>query len=671
MSLTVSNSVYRLQRVHQRNNYGQFKTVTRRRINILNCEGVNKTENGKADKLEGPSTDLRILRDRLRQIGLPYWMSSEEKDSARLRLFGVLALTLGTTGVSVLFNFLGRDFFNALSEKNAELFTTQLFKYLGGFVIGIPVFVFRDFYQSKLVLEWREWMTKQFLEDYLDDRTFYRIQAGSLVDNPDQRIANDIRSFTDIALGLLVVLLNAVVDLVSFSGILYGIYPPLFVALIIYAVGGTVVSVLIGQKLVGLNFIQEATEADFRYSLVRLRENAESIAFYGGEDAEGTLVLQRFGAVVQNYMSLIIQSRNLQFFTSFYRFLIQLLPAAVVAPLYFSGKIEFGVINQSASAFNHILTDVSLIVYQFENLAAFSAVVDRLGEAYETLQCKGRFKSTAGTQKQVMEQRIQIHDLDAQSTLVKEPSVLLQVKDLSLLTPDYSKWLVKDLKFQVEQGKSVLIMGPSGAGKTSLLRAIAGIWDSGSGEIVRYGKPISCHVHDGEIMFVPQKPYVVLGTLRDQLLYPAWASSVDNNQPASRPKPQDSQLVDVLNRVRLEGLLSNEYNQNQTNPLDVEVDWDSMLSVGEQQRLAFARILLTKPKLVLMDESTSALDLNNEKILYSAIKEEGITVISVGHRNSLKQFHEMVLNVQPLQDGNGNNYWQLQTVDQSNSVQVG
>ncbi|XP_031283371.1 uncharacterized protein LOC116142056 [Pistacia vera] len=330
--------------------------------------------------------EIKTLFRRLWKVAAPYWYS-DDKVQARLQLASVFALTLATTGISVGFNFLGRDFYNALANKDQEQFTKQLLYYLGGFAGGIPFFVLRDYARETLALRWRSWMTKYYIDRYLTDQTFYRIQSQSIIDNPDQRIVDDLSSFTGTSLSFSLTLFNAAVDLISFSNILYGIYPPLFVVLLVYSIGGTAISVFLGKGLVNLNFLQEKKEADFRYGLVRVRENAESIAFYGGEENEMQLLLQRFKSAFENLTQLLISSRNLEFFTNGYRYLIQILPAAVVAPMYFSGKIEFGVINQSVSAFNHILGDFSLIVFQFQSISAFSAVIDRLGTKLLSLVC--------------------------------------------------------------------------------------------------------------------------------------------------------------------------------------------------------------------------------------------------------------------------------------------
>ena len=318
-------------------------------------------------------------------MATPFWVDESSAKGARLLLAGVVALTLGTTAISVGFNFLGRDFYNSIAEKQPDDFDRLLKSYVAAIAGAIPVFVMRDYYQSVLTLRWRAWMTERYVEKYLGDRNFYHIQTGGVIDNPDQRVVDDISSFTATTVGLAFTLLNAGVDLVSFSGILLGIYEPLVAVLFVYAAGGTLISAKLGQPLVGLNFQQEAREADFRYGLVRVRENAESVAFYGGEAAERGALVARLRAAVDNFGDLLVATRNVDFFTSCYRYLVTFLPAAVVAPLYFKGEIEFGVINQSSSAFSHILGDVSLVVYQIERLASFSAVTDRLGQMTEVL----------------------------------------------------------------------------------------------------------------------------------------------------------------------------------------------------------------------------------------------------------------------------------------------
>ncbi|KAG5550859.1 hypothetical protein RHGRI_009333 [Rhododendron griersonianum] len=635
---------------------------------------------------KGP--DLPTLARRFWKVAAPYW-SSDDKVQARLQLAAVFALTLGTTGISVGFSFLGRDFYNALANKDQEQFTKQLLYYLASFAGGIPIvcaanpsntvilqfFVLRDYARETLSLRWRSWMTSYYLDRYLKNQTFYKIQSQSMIDNPDQRIVDDLSSFTETALSFSLTLFNAVVDLVSFSNILYGIYPPLFIVLLVYSLGGTAVSVFLGRGLVTLNFLQEKKEADFRFGLVRVRENAESIAFYGGEENEMQLLLLRFRSAFENLtispnvlssllllQQLLISSRNLEFFTNGYRYLIQVLPAAVVAPMYFSGKIEFGVINQSVSAFNHILGDFSLIVYQFQAISAFSAVIDRLGEFDDVLD--------SSSSKHLSDPLAEIHLLYCDvksltssvqsngSMLLENHQELLDIENLTLQTPSSNATLIRDLSLKIYEKDHLLVTGPSGSGKTSLLRAIAGLWNTGRGEIRFYVKdtrdpqpPLSPDVapldgsssHDIHgnlgrfgcrnsrgVFFLPQRPYMVLGTLRQQLLYPTWTEDLvsisDNNKPAgvlpflmpglnskdvclNSQKPTTDDLLQVLEDVRLGYVLS------RFNGLDSTCEWSCVLSLGEQQRLAFARLLLSKPRLVLLDESTSALDEANELVL--------------------------------------------------------
>ncbi|KAJ4980573.1 hypothetical protein NE237_031410 [Protea cynaroides] len=652
--------------------------------------------------------DPQTLWRRFWKVAAPYW-SSDDKVQARLRLAAVFALTLGTTGISVGFNFLGRDFYNALANKDQEQFTKQLLYYLGGFAGGIPFFVLRDYARDTLALRWRSWMTKYYMERYLKNRTFYKIQSQSTIDNPDQRIVDDLSSFTGTALSFSLALFNAAVDLISFSNILYGIYPPLFVVLLVYSLGGTAISVYLGRGLVTLNFFQEKKEADFRYGLVRVRENAESIAFYGGERNEMQLLLQRFRSASENLSELLISSRNLDFFTNGYRYLIQILPAAVVAPMYFSGKIEFGVINQSVSAFNHILGDFSLIVYQFQAISAFSAVIDRLGEFNDVLEQGSSQLSDSNQEISVVYSDVQGSPIIQSngSMLMDQCYKLVEIETLTLQTPKSKATLIRDLSLKVNTKDHLLITGPSGSGKTSLLRAMAGLWNTGIGKITFYMKdadgpepPLSldrtplevnsASKIDGDlesyrcgkgrdIFFLPQKPYMVLGTLRQQLLYPTWnADSVLSSKNSKftdllpflmqapnlkdvvkMPEPTVDDLIRVLEDVRLGYILS------RFNGLDSTYEWSSVLSLGEQQRLAFARLLLSKPKLVLLDESTSALDEDNEVHLYEQIEAAGITYISVGHRRTLYNFHNKNLHISKMDSNGGLLNWHLEPINQN------
>ena len=693
----------------------------------------------------GAEVDLSSLSARFKEVATPFWVDPSSSGNARLLLIVVVVMTLGTTAISVGFNFLGRDFYNSIAEKNPEDFDRLLKSYIAAIAGAIPVFVFRDYYQQVLTLKWRGWMTERYVEKYLDDRNFYHIQTGSVIDNPDQRIVDDISAFTSQTLGLAFTLLNAGIDLVSFSGILFGIYKPLVGVLFVYAAGGTLISAKLGQPLVGLNFNQERREADFRYGLVRVRENAESIAFYGGEAAERSGLVGRLRAALDNLGDLLVATRNVDFFTSCYRYLVTFLPAAVVAPLYFKGEIEFGVINQSSSAFSHILGDVSLVVYQIERLASFSAVTDRLGQMTEVLNGPASAlvapPGPAGDAKiargAIVREAVR-SVMDAASASVSgglnggkeansnDANVInsaekLRLTGLTVRTPGaYGATrppLVDNLDLSLGDKSSVLIMGPSGAGKTSLLRAVAGLWDQGGGEVRWRGVDASDLTPESRdqaggaaadapnvaensgMYFLPQRPYLVLGTLRQQLLYPTWIQPQKAEYSTFKPfwankdgeddevndaemmefqcgvagcapKPDDAQLIDALERVNLGYLLARGRDKeaaerrldvtqvgaaqggadtavHAASGLDAVGDWSSILSLGEQQRLAFARVLLARPPVALLDEATSALDAANEAKMYSLLRDLNDTAyVSVGHRGSLLGFHEDVLRLE-------------------------
>ncbi|XP_050371447.1 ABC transporter D family member 2, chloroplastic [Argentina anserina] len=653
-------------------------------------------------------SDLKTLLRRFWKVAAPYW-SSDDKLQARIQLGSVFLLTLATTGISVGFNFLGRDFYNALANKDQEQFMKQLLYYLGAFAGGIPIFVLRDYARETLSLRWRSWMTRYYIDRYLSNQTFYRIQSQSIIDNPDQRIVDDLSSFTGTALSFSLTLFNAVIDLISFSNILFGIYPPLFVVLLVYSIGGTVISVYLGRGLVTLNFLQEKKEADFRYGLVRVRENAESIAFYSGEDNEMQLLLQRFKSAFENLTQLLISSRNLEFFTSGYRYLIQILPVAVVAPMYFTGKIEFGVINQSVSAFNHILGDFSLIVYQFQSISAFSAVIDRLGEFDDYLDISSQRQSDPAEGISLTYCNVKtLAELEPNGSMpIDKHEKLLAIENLTVQTPS-SSTLVRDLSLVINNNENLLVTGPSGSGKTSLLRTLAGLWSAGKGKITFYVEdeeellvlpskssdvaPLDTTANrNGElerpsnrnykgIFFLPQRPYMVLGTLRQQLLYPTWANDEASTSGSSKstgslpflmqapnskcktamPKPTTEDLIQALDDVCLGYILPRFSN------LDSTYEWSSVLSLGEQQRLAFARLLLSKPKLVLLDESTSALDEANEAHLYKQIERAGITYISIGHRRTLYQYHNKNLRISTVDPSNAQQNWLVEPINQDN-----
>lgn len=554
----------------------------------------------------------RQLWKKFWKLAKPYWFS-EQKWKARRLLFTLVVFAVLVNGINVGISFIFRNINTSLAgfpnTGDSSTFWRMIALYAGILVIATPIVVWFDFVREKLGLHWREWLTNRFLERYLHNRAYYQLNSDSGIDNPDQRIADDIRAFSRTSLSFLLVILSSVITLISFTGVLLSISVTLSMTLIAYAIVGTVITAWLGRRLIGINFNQLKREADFRYGLVHVRDNAEAIAFYQGEVPELAQLRRRFWDALRNFDLLIRWERNLSFFTSSYNFLVRALPYLVVAPIYLAGQTDFGAITQAAMAFDQIFRALSLVVSQFEALTAFAAGVNRLGSFAEAIE------PTA------LEER-------KSTTITTTEDEQLALARVTLLTPNYQRTLVKNLSLKLNPGEGLAIVGHSGSGKSSLLRAIAGLWNTGLGHIARPAL--------GEMLFLPQRPYMVLGSLRDQLLYPHQNRSID-----------EAQLYQVLEQVNLAEL------PDRVGGFDIELDWANTLSLGEQQRLAFARLLLAQPRYVILDEATSALDLDNEQHLYQQLQKMKLTFISVGHRSSLLQYHHYVLKLE------GNTHWKL------------
>ncbi|MBD2463799.1 ABC transporter ATP-binding protein/permease [Oscillatoria sp. FACHB-1407] len=543
--------------------------------------------------------DGRLFRQ-FWQIAKPYWFS-EQRWKARGLLALLLIMSVVVNGLNVGISFVFRFVDTSLAEKQADTFWRYIFIYIGILILGTPIVVLYGFLRDKLGRFWREWLTKDFLDRYFRNRAYYEINQNTDLDNPDQRISEDINSFTVTSLQFLLVVLGAIITLFSFTGVLISISLPLTATLLVYAIGGTIITTFIGKRLIAINFNQLRREADFRYGLVHVRDNAEAIAFYQGEDRESLSVKDRFMQAIRNYDLLIGWQRNLDFFTTGYGYLVAALPYLVVAPIYLSGQTDFGTITQAAIAFRQIFGALSIIVTQFEKLTAFAAGIKRLGAFREALDQT---------------------DMPAQhSTIDTVNADVLSLHHVTLQTPNRMSTLVSDLSVELQPGDGLLIVGHSGCGKSSVLRAIAGLWNCGTGKITRPNLE--------EMLFLPQRPYMVLGTLREQLLYPNVHQSVDENQ-----------LRQVLQQVNLADL------PERVGGFEAELDWANVLSLGEQQRLAIARLLMTKPRYAILDEATSALDWKNEALIYKIIQASQTTYISVGHRSSLLKYHRHVLKLE-------------------------
>ncbi len=517
----------------------------------------------------------------------------------------IILMLVSVNGINAGISFLVRDITNGLIQKDANASYKNLWILGICFFAALPIRSFQFYFTAKLQLLWREWLSKNLINDYLEDRTYYILnpneESETNIDNPDQRITEDARDFTEQIIDLSI---NVFDSLLVFSlniFILLSISKELTTALILYA---TIVSALLifaSKKLFAINFDQLRFEADFRYGLVHVRNNAESIAFYSGENQEENEVFRRLNSVVENFNLLIIWEAFLRVLQRSGIYGSVFIPFIILAAPILSGEMDYGEFAQARLNYSLLEGSLFFIIYKIEKLARFSASIGRL----------------EGFQSNMNEVKDNQYD-DFNVAIKTNESIIL--KNVNIKTPGKDNFLIKNLNLSVETGQSLLVVGPSGCGKTSLLRAISGLWAIQSGQIETPSK--------GDLLFIPQKPYMTLGSLREQLCYP-----LDKNRFS------DEHLKAVLEEVKLPQIIQRYPD------LDIKQDWQRLLSLGEQQRLAFARLLLNSPKYVVLDEATSALDVNTEKHLYELLNQRDMACISVGHRPTLKNYHETVLEI--------------------------
>ena len=559
---------------------------------------------------------MRQLFDDVWELTAPYWRSPE-KTRAFVMLAAIIGLNLGEVYINVQLNKWNNGFYDSLQHVDKKAFFAALVTFSWLAFSYIIVVVYKTYINQMLRIRWRRWMTASFLDRWLDKQNHYRMQlAGNRSDNPDQRISEDVEEFINLTLGLSLGLLSSVVTLFSFLTILWNLSGAMTIPLgsfgsvnipgymvwfaLLYAVAGTWITHKLGRPLVRLNYDQQKFEADFRFALVRFRENGEKIALYKGEAREKENFLSFFTHVFNNYWEIMKRQKTLTWFTSGYYQIATIFPFLVAAPRFFARQIELGGLMQTSSAFGQVQGSFSYIIESYTSVAVWKAAVDRLegftanmNEATIQAEDPGAFRPAPGN------------------------FTGFNVKNMTVQLPD-GKLLLENANLTINKGDTLLITGPSGSGKSTLLRLIAGIWPFARGTLEI--------PTNATTLFLPQMPYLPLGTLRHALCYPFPSTESDDT------------LREILILCHLEHL---------TNKLDHVKNWAQILSPGEQQRIAFARAMLIKPDFVFLDEATSALDVPLEAYLYQTLKERlpNTTLVSIGHRTALKLWHDKSFNL--------------------------
>ena len=526
------------------------------------------------------------------------FLSSPKSWKGKLLVASLLLLLLVINGLNVLNSYVGRDFMSSIEHRDMAGFGWNATKYIGVFALSTVAAVIFRFCEERFGLLLREWLTTRMWRAYLTNRTYFRLDASTGIANPDQRITDDVRAFTSTTLSFALMFLNGTITVLSFAGVLWTISPSLFTVSVAYAAFGTMMTILLGRPLMRLNYNQLDMEANFRSDLIHIRENAESIALGHREGRLRVRLARSVEALVKNYRKIIAVNRNLGFFTTGYNYLIQIIPALLVAPMFIQGSCEFGVITQSAMAFAQLLGAFSLIVTQFQQISSFTAVTMRLGDLADAVE-KSQEDARGGI------------------TWREEPE-RIAFEGMTLHSADGQDLLVENLDIGISRGQRLLVNGPDEAAKIALFRASASLWNNGSGTIVRPGLE--------EVLFLPERPYLPPGKMREVLLRTGRETNVS-----------DEEILDLLRELKLDAAVA------RLGGLDAEHDWDDVLSLADQHMLSIARLILAKPSFVILDRPASTLDRHEVNRILERLEERNIGCVHFARNAGAAMSYDVVI----------------------------